>query len=252
VVIEQVLTDDAGYGGVYIDPTISNQYFLVIKDGYVQQQFNIRATTLEYQVYLKPLTDLWYTWNKDVSYTLLPKNNILTDETLNLTWSLVNANNDFTLWGVTIQNSSKIITSYSSSANSGGTFNYFDAANNSMIKATFFYQIGTNRYEFTKTYNMHYTNFNYSSINALQLGRDFAQTDEMPYIAKVFIALFLLISAMAITEKIPKGEGKGTFIGMALLAFYGVIGLFHWGLVAVTLIGVALINYDRKDKGVNY
>lgn len=250
VVIEQVLTDDAGYGGVYIDPTVANQWFIVFKDGYVQQQFSIRASTLEYQVYLKPLTDLWLTWNKDVSYTLTPVNTILTDEMLNLTWSLVNANNDFTLWGVTIENSTDIIQTYTSNANSGGTFNYYDTGNNSLIKASFFYQIGTKRYDFKKVYHMHYTNINYSSINALKLGRDFAQTDEMPYIAKVFICLFILISAMAVTEKFPKGEGKGTFIGMAILAFYGVIGIFHWGLVAVTLIGVGLINYDRKDKGV--
>lgn len=249
-VIEQIYTDSAGYGGVFIDPTKPNQYFLVLKDGFVQQQYDIRPTTSEYKVYLKALTDVWEPWNSGVNYNI-DKHSTNT-EPLNLTFTITNQDNDFTLWGFKVyDNSNTLIDTIQSTANSGGSLSYFDTGNNSKLKLNFYYQIGSNVEDFTKTYYYHFISYNYSSLNVIDMGEDFVQTDELPNEGKAVLFLISLIFIIAIPNKIPylKGKGAGLFLGWAWTLGYSYVGGLHWGLSAMAIIGTALIHFDKKTEG---
>jgi hypothetical protein len=249
--IEQVITDASGYGGVFIDTTISNQYFIVLKDGFVQQQFSIRPTTTEYQVYLTPDVDVWQTWDNKVSYYISPTYNIF-EGSLELNFSTVNENNDFTLWGFRVYDSSNnLIDEELSIANSGGSLSFQDTQNISRLRVNFFYQIGTNIHSFDKIFQSHSSLYNYSEISLPVIGEIYVEDETIPPVVKIILFSVIQIFVISIPHMLPNGKGKGIYVGWLFLLGYSFIGGVHWGLALITIISTGLIQFDNSKRGLN-
>lgn len=248
IIIEQVKTDAAGYGSVFIDPTTSNQFFLIIKDGFVQQQFTIRPTTLEYQVFLKPLSDIWKVWDSDISYSLTPKNNILS-EPLNLTFTIIDATSSLTIWGFTIRNDTDTIITSTSTSPIGGSLIYLDTQNQSKLIVEYFYQEGTRTQTFTKIYR--YTQLDETTLggfSVLSLLDDFIENIDMSDIAKTLIVIVVMILGIMTFKSIPKTEDKGIHIGVTILGLAGIGGAIHFGLAIITCVGIEIIYFNRQER----
>jgi hypothetical protein len=251
-VIEQVLTDAGGYGGVFIDTTKKNQYFIVSKDGFVQQQYEIRPTTTEYKVYLKVLSDIWEPWNSEVSRQIQLHSS--KKEPVNVTYSLVNGNNDFTLWGLNVyDNTNSLIYSVDSTANSGGSLSFVDVTNSTYLRIVYFYQIGNLQDTIEKRY--YYfppQRFNSTgSLNVINLTSQYAETDEVRSDVKAFVFLMILVFVMASPRIVPQleGRGYGLYLGYGITLLWAFAGGMHWGLATIAMLGTAIIHFDMKKEG---
>ena len=56
---------------------------------------------------------------------------------------------------------------------------------------------------------------------------------------------------MATINNIPKLKGNGIFLGMFVLFIAGIVSLVHWGLAVITIVGAAIIKFNRSERRLN-